>query len=176
MYDEEEPTLRNIARELTTKGYLSRARKRNSTSKTWWDLVFLPIGFGAIGFYAFAFGISFLWLHTAVYPADTDRLRDLHRLLSGSFTAFVAVMDERLNFDEFLMFIVPAIGAVPLGLMTSNALMWLVPPARRASEEKAKGRKWATFRGAQMGLFKVALVLVPIAVASGIIGATLLGR
>lgn len=81
-----------------------------------------------------------------------------------------------MTFAQFLMFLLPAFAALPIGFITSNALMWLVPPARRAVEEKAKGRKWATFRGAQMGLFKAALVLVPIGVASGVLGALLLGR
>jgi hypothetical protein len=85
-------------------------------------------------------------------------------------------MSGSMTLAQFLIFLVPFFAALPLGMITSNALMWLVPPARRASEEKAKGRKWATFRGAQMGLFKVALVLVPIAVVSGIIGAPLMGR
>jgi hypothetical protein len=60
--------------------------------------------------------------------------------------------------------------------MTSNALMWLVPPARLASERKAQGKKWASFRGAQLALFKMALVLVPIGLISGIIGALILGH
>jgi len=60
--------------------------------------------------------------------------------------------------------------------MTSNGLMWLVPWARRASEEKAKGVKWATFRESQLALFRLAQVFVPVAVVCGIVGALILGR
>lgn len=75
-----------------------------------------------------------------------------------------------------LILFVPVFSAIPLGLMTSNALMWLVPWARQASEAKAQGVKWASFRDAQTALFKVALVLVPIGVVSGFVGAYMLGR
>jgi|HubBroStandDraft_6_1064221.scaffolds.fasta_scaffold232705_2 hypothetical protein len=115
-----------------------------------------------IGLCWVAFGKFFWWLHVSIYPADSARYK---ALMGGSMT-----------FAQFLMFLLPAFAALPIGFITSNALMWLVPPARRAVEEKAKGRKWATFRGAQMGLFKAALVLVPIGVASGVLGALLLGR
>jgi hypothetical protein len=61
--DDEQPTLENIAKELGTPGYLERAQERARSSKTIWDLVFLPIGFAAIGGYWYAFLKFFLWLH-----------------------------------------------------------------------------------------------------------------
>jgi hypothetical protein len=160
--DDEEPTLKNIFTETFTEGYVERARARARASKTIWDFIFLPIMFGAIGLYCFAFIKTFLWLHLAMFPADGPRMR---ALTTGSMTFALA-----------LIFLPPFFAAVPLGLMTSNALMWLVPWARRASEEKAKGVKWASFREAQSGLVRVALVLVPIALLAGVLGAYLLGR
>jgi hypothetical protein len=77
---------------------------------------------------------------------------------------------------QALIFLVPAVSSVPLGLMTSNGLMWLVPPARRASEKKAQGVKWASFRESQHALLNVALLLVPVGLALGIVGAVILGR
>jgi hypothetical protein len=147
--DDEEPTLKGIAKEFTTPGYWGRARERSASSKTGWDLIFMPIGFAAIGGYWYSFTKLFLWFHLLVYPADAPRLQSI---TGGPMTVAQA-----------LIFLVPGFSALPLGFMTSNALMWLFPPARRASERKANGRKWATFRGAQLGLFKIALVLVPLA-------------
>jgi hypothetical protein len=160
--EDEKPTLVNIAKEISTKGYWGRAQERSRAAKTVWDLAFLPVAFGAIGLFWFMFCKSFLWLHVLIYSADGVRLKTL---LGGSMTLAQA-----------LIFLVPLFSAIPLGFMTSNVLMWLVPPARRASEEKAKGVKWASFRDSQIALFKLALILVPIGIASGVIGAFLLGK
>jgi hypothetical protein len=160
--EHEEPTLKNIANEFVTPGYWERASERQRASKTVWDLIFLPIGFAAIGAYAYAFAKFFLWLHFLLYPSDLSRLKNL---LGGSMTVAQA-----------LMFLLPIFSSIPLGLMTSNILMWLLPPARRASEKKAEGIKWASFRESQRALFNTALVLVPIGLVGGIIGALILGR
>ena len=160
--EKDEPTLRNIAREFVTPGYWGRARGRKASSKTVWDLVFLPIGFLAMAGYWYAFSRLFLWTHVLLYPADMSRMRTL---TGGPMTLAQA-----------LIFLVPLFGSIPLGLMTSNALMWLVPPARRASEKKAQGVKWASFREAQLALFRTALVLVPACLVCGIIGAVILAR
>jgi len=160
--DDQGPTLRNIAKELGTSGYWNRARERQRSSKTVWDVIFLPIGFAAIGGYWYAQVRLFLWIHILLYSADIPRLQSL---TSGSLTLAQA-----------LIFLVPAFSSLPLGFMTGNVLMWLTPPARRASEKKAQGVKWASFREAQRGLFNIALLLVPIGLVLGIIGAAILGR
>jgi hypothetical protein len=159
---DEEPTLKNIAKEFVTPGYWNRARQRQKSSKTIWDLVFLPVGFAAIGGYWFAFSKLFLWIHTLLYPADVSRME----ALTGS----------SLTFAQALIFLVPGLASIPLGLMTGNVLMWLVPPARRASERKAQGVKWAGFREAQRGLFNIGLLFVSVMLVLGIIGAAMLGR
>lgn len=159
---DDEPTLKNIGKEFLAPGYLQRARERRRASKTIWDFVFLPIGFAAIGGYWYVFAKSFLWFHLLIYPADTAHLQ--------------AITNGPMTVGQALIFIVPVFASIPLGLMTSNVLMWLVPPARRASQEKAKGVKWATFRESQIALFKTALVLVPVGVICGIFGALILRR
>ena len=155
--EDEGPTLKNMAEELTTPGYWDRARERQRSSKTIWDLIFLPIGFAAIGGYWYCFFRFFLWLHFLAYPADLPREKSF---LSGPLTL-----------PQALMFLLPFFSSMPLGFMTSNVLMWLFPPAREASEAKAKGVKWASLRESQLGLFRVALLLVPIGFIGGIIGA-----
>jgi hypothetical protein len=159
---DEEPTLKNIAKEFVAPGYWARARERQRSSKTIWDLVFMPVGFAAIGGYWFAFSKLFLWVHLLLYPADGSRLQ----ILTGG----------PLTVARALIFLAPGFASIPLGFMTSNVLMWLVPPARRASERKAQGVKWAGFREAQRGLFNIALLFVAIIFVLGIIGAVMLGR
>lgn len=160
--EDDEPTLENISKELAKPDYWARARARQRSSKTIWDIVFLPIGFAAIGGFWYGFAKLLLWLHVLFYPADAARLQSL---IGGPMTLAQA-----------LMFLVPALASIPLGFMASNTLMWLVPPARRASAHRAEGVKWASFRNAQRALFVMALVLVPAGLASGIVGALLLGR
>jgi len=159
---EEEPTLRNIGKELFSPGYWNRARERRRSSKTVWDLIFMPVWLAAWAGYWYAFAKFFVWFHLAIHPADASRIG---ALTSGPMTA-----------SQALMFLVPGFAAIPLAMMTSNILMWLVPWARRASEKKAKGVKWASFREAQLALFRAALVLVPVGLISGIIGALIMGR
>jgi hypothetical protein len=81
--DEDEPTLGNIAKEFITPVYVERARERARSAKTVWDLVFLPIGFGAIGGFWYAFAKLFLWTHVLIFPADIPRMQ---ALLSGPMT------------------------------------------------------------------------------------------
>lgn len=158
----DKPTFGNIGKELFSRGYWERARERNRKSKTVWDLVFAPIALVAMDAYWYALTKLFLWLHIVIYRADAGHMREL---MGGSITLAQA-----------LIFVVPMFSVVPLGFITSNFLMWLVPPARRAAEEKAQGVKWAGFRDSQVALFKMALIVVPIGVLSGIAGALILGR
>lgn len=76
---DEEPTLKNLGKELLNPGYWGRARERQRASKTIWDLIFLPIGFAAMGAYWYAFSKLFLWLHLLIYPADVTRVTTLTR-------------------------------------------------------------------------------------------------
>src|SRR4029077_18709592 len=124
MVEQEGPALKDIGREFTTPGYWKRARERKKASKSGWDLVFLAIGFAAIGTYWYLQTKAFLLFHLLIHPADAARLKTL---TSGPLTAAHA-----------LIFLVPIFSSIPLGFMTSNALMWLLPPARRASEARAK--------------------------------------
>jgi hypothetical protein len=158
----EEPTFWNLAKELFSRGYQGRAAHRRSTTKSAWDLIFLPIGFGAIGLFAFAFFRLFWWLHVLIYPPDATRLK---MSLGGP-----------ISLGQFLMIVVPLFGAMPLGLAVSNCLMWLIASARGTSEKKAKGVKWASFGHAHTTLLKAAVVQVPITLAYGSIGAAILRR
>jgi hypothetical protein len=153
--DKDEPTLKSIAEELTTPGYLARARARSRASKTIWDVLFVPVAFVAMGAYWYAFTIAALWLHRLIYPAS----------------AAFASAKHSMTLAEALMGLPPFFAAMPFGFMTSNLVMWLVPLARRASEAKAKGVKWASYQESQRGLFRIALILVPLGLGLALIGA-----
>lgn len=156
------PTLKNIVKEVATRGYLDRARERKRATATKWDAVFVPIGFLAIGGYWYATSEFFLWLHLLFYPADVARLESL--------------TNGPPSIGQALIFVSPFFSSLPLGFLTSNILMWLVSPARRAAERKAKGVKWASFKDAQKSLLQIAFILVPIGLVAGLIGALVLGR
>ena len=159
---DEKPSLKNIGREVFSKGFGARAIQRQRAAKSIWDLVLLPFAFAAMGLFTYLFFRLFWWLHLLWYPADISRQ---HALLGGSLTL-----------AQFLMIIVPLFGSIPLGLITGNCLMWLIPPARRSSEGKAKGVKWASFRESQLALLHVAAVFVPATLIAGTIGAAIMGR
>jgi hypothetical protein len=154
--DQEEPTLKSFAHEVATPGYRARARVRSRASKTGWDLLFMPIGFGLIGAYWFAFASGAMWLHALTHAGEAA-------LAPG----------HGMTLAEGLMGLPPLLAAVPLGFLTSNSLMSLVPAARRAHAAKMQQPGWVSFRGAQRGLFKIAQVLVPIGLAPALIGALL---
>jgi hypothetical protein len=58
-----------------------------------------------------------------------------------------------------------------LGLIFTNIVLWLVPPARRANDTAFRGVRGGSFRKATGGLLKVAAVVVPICAIISLIGA-----
>lgn len=155
--DLEDPTLKDIAKEFVTPGYMERARQRGRASKTGWDLLFFPINWALVGVYSYSFIEAALWLHRFVHPRSADFAPGPHPI----------------TLSETLIGLPPIFAAIPLGLMTGNILMWLLPAARRAHEAKADQPGWVSFRGAQRGLFKLAQLLVPLGLGAALIGALL---
>jgi len=152
----EPPNLPNIAKEVSRKGYLGRARQRAQRRKSLWNLLLIPLGLGGI---AFNFHILFhlMWgIHTTIYPAHTDKL--------GEFWQGHSIPGLLLLMPLFL-------AAVPLGMLLANCIAWCLPPARKIFEREAQGVKWASFRGAMSGLAKLALIVVPICLLLSFIGA-----
>ena len=158
---EEEPSLRNIAKEVFSPGYLGRAQERTKT-KTIWDLAFLPVGFGLIAMVWYAFYRGFVALHLLIYPQNADHI--------------VELMNGPGRLPPLLMTVPSFFPAIAIGFILTNVLMWLIPEIRADSEAKAKGVKWANYRQAQTALFVVAVFLMIPAIIAGAIGAYLLGR
>jgi len=151
--DQENPSLKEIAKEVATPGYLDRARVRSRASKTTWDLLFMPIGYAMIGAYWYAFSAAALWLHHVTHAGAT--------------------LDGKMSLAQGLMLLGPAFAAMPLGFVSSNVLQWLLPAARRAHEAKSQEPGWVSIRGAQRGLLRIALLLVPLGLGAAVIGAVI---
>src|SRR5690242_1435841 len=123
--DQEDPTLTGIASELTTPGYLDRARVRSRASKTGWDVLFMPVGFALMGVYWYAIATGAEWLRGLVHAGQT-----------------VAPSPHPMTLSEALMDLAPILAVVPCGFLTSNFLMWLIPAARRAHEARSQQPGW----------------------------------
>jgi hypothetical protein len=102
--------------------------------------------------YWLALGWLLAGLHVLVYPADTGP--------SGAMT-----------FGQLLMLAGAFFASFVPGFMTLSALMWLLAWARRRSEPGAGALDWSVFRTSQLAIFKLGLVIVPIALGVAIIGA-----
>jgi hypothetical protein len=75
---------------------------------------------------------------------------------------------------SILFFVAPFFAAIPLGFLAGNLAAWCLPPARRAFEREARGVARASFARAQKDILKVSLVLVPIGMGAGLLGAVLI--
>lgn len=83
-------------------------------------------------------------LHLLFYPAHAAHVREFWRAgISGK--AFVS---------SFLLAMPLFIPSILIGLVLSNFLMWLIPPARHAMNAEAQGDYEMSFRGANLGLLK----------------------
>lgn len=156
--------LGEIAKEVSTKGYVSRARQRAARRKSPWNLVLILLGLGGIAGTLYVL-VQLMWrVHTLFYPAHVGRFHEFwgNGIGAGAFVS------------SFLLVVPLFFAAIPIGMLLTNLVAWLIPPARRAFAREAEGVEGASFRQTMGELGKVALVLVPICLLlSGIGAATL---
>jgi hypothetical protein len=62
---------------------------------------------------------------------------------------------------SLLMMFAPVPGAMVLGFMLANLIVWLTPPARRTLDAEARDYPGTSFRDAMRGLAKVCLWTLP---------------
>ena len=157
----EQPTLRNISKEIRTRGYFARARQRAQRRKSPWNLILIPLDLIGIGGFTYIL-FQIMWrVNTAIYPDHAGRLGEFWGKGIG-FNAFVS---------SFLLLMPLFFAAIPLGLLFANSIAWIIPPARRVFDGEAEGVKWASFPEAMGGVWNVAMVLVPICLLLSLIGA-----
>jgi hypothetical protein len=80
--------------------------------------------------------------HKTVYP-DHE-----FRYFGDRLSTFATIV------PTFLMVFAIFPGAIGLGFVTANIIMWLIPPARRAFEAEAQGHPGTSFKDAMKSLGK----------------------
>ena len=106
-----------------------------------------------------------MWeVHTAIYPSHVGRLSEFwgKNISLGSFVS------------SFLLLVPLFFASLPIGMILANLIAWLIPAACRTFDREAEGVTGASFTEAVSGLWKAALILVPICLVLSIIGAATL--
>jgi hypothetical protein len=143
----------SVVKEVFSRGYLARARARAQRRKSHWNLLLIPAVIIPLVALWWAGMMSAEMLHHKLYPGQyLFRSRGLGTLL--------AVMS-------------PFFGALPLGMIIGNFLVWMIPPVRRILDEEARLFPSTGYRNSQKQLFKIALVIVPVSLLFSVIGALL---
>ena len=135
-----------------------RARRRHSP----WNLILIPFGLaGWLGTWYLLFRL--VWnFHRLLYP------KHLFTDFWGKGISFASFV------PSFLMLFAPAGGALCVGLVITNCIVWLIPPARRALDAEAVGYPGTGFREATLALFGLAKWALPIGMAVAILAASML--
>jgi hypothetical protein len=141
-----------ILDEFRRPDYGSRRRERARRRKSAWNILLFPLVF-ALGAVAYWILIEAVWrLRGALVPAED---RSLGEMLHGSCDGV----------SIFLMMVAPLFAALPIGMLAANALVWCVPPARRALDREGEGHWHASFAESQRDLLVIARWLVPCSLA-----------
>lgn len=157
-------TLREIADEVLTEGYWSRARERAQRRRSPWNLLLIPLVLGGVAL-TFYLLFQLMWqVHIALHPEHAGRLAEFWRKYI-SFRSFVS---------SLLLAVPLGIVALPLGMILGNLIAWSIPPARRAFEREAKGVSGASLHQSVVELGKLALFLLPFCLILSLIGAATL--
>ena len=143
------------------KHYLGEARVRAEFRKSQFDLLLIPFALGAFSLFAFV-QFRILWfVHVRIYPDHSVQLDDF-------------VMNEiggSSSWPSLLMVLPIGISSLILGMILANFILWCIPAIRRILENKAEGIPFASFRESMTGLTYIALILTPICLLLGLIGA-----
>jgi hypothetical protein len=126
-----------------------RARRRKSA----WNILLFALCFGswaALWYVLFQLVWAF---HVNIHPDHQLREFWSPGISPGSFVL------------SFLMMFAPVPGAVALGFMLGNILIWLIPPARRVLDAEARGYPGTSFVQSMRGLFKISCWTLPIGIA-----------
>ena len=130
--------------------YIEEAHARAQRRKSPWNLLLIPTFATACGFLWWSFARLVERLHQSIYPSESIT----HATGAGAIVASVA----------------PFFAAIPLAFIVANAMIWLVPPARRALNHEAQGHPGTTFRQSQQQLLAISKLLVPIALTIAAVG------
>jgi hypothetical protein len=124
--------------------YYERARTRAKRVKNPWTLIQIPLVVAGIA------GCTWAFL-------------ELLLLIIGHFRANHTTLESYSvkNVRDFI--VIPlAFAAMPIGMMFSNTVVWLIPPLRKIQETEAANHNETNFRNSMRGLAAFAIFSVPI--------------
>ncbi len=140
------------------KKYYYESRQRAQRRRSLWHVPMFILAMITTVLIVFVF-FQCMWLiHTLIYPDHANKLGEFWNDI-GRFRSFIS---------SFLLLVPLFFAALPLGLMFSNAVIWLIPSARRALD------RGASLSEAMLGLWKVSRVIVPICLLLSLLGAVTL--
>ncbi|HEX9084497.1 MAG TPA: hypothetical protein VF836_07145 [Gemmatimonadaceae bacterium] len=131
--------------------YLDEARQRARRRRSPWDLLLIPAFVSSLGLLWWFFVALLLVAHRNLY-LDQD------------------LASTPRGVGPILTTVSPLLAAIPLAMLFANALVWIIPPARRALEREAMLGPRASFQTTQGCLLRGSTLMVPIALALGILG------
>jgi hypothetical protein len=133
------------------KSSLAEAQQRARGRRSPWNLLLIPAFVASLGLLWWLFVALLLVAHRNLYLGQ-----DLANTPRGV--------------GPILTTVSPLLAAIPLAMLFGNAVVWLVPPARRAMERQATLVPGTSFQTTQSCLLRGSTLLVPIALALGILG------
>ena len=136
--------------EFSASAY-ERAQRRRSP----WNLILFPLAVLPLGV---------LWYVTARLLGELYVVR--HDMSADDFLppTFAGIL---IAIGSLIAWFAPA-------MIIGNCLAWGVRPARRTFEREASGFPGVTFRSANAGLVRMAMLMTPLGLAIGLLGALLL--
>jgi hypothetical protein len=101
--------------------------------------------------------------HVAVYPDHQFDEFWLRGISTGNFVL------------SLLIIFAPTPGAMALGFMLGNLVVWFIPPARQALDAEARGYPGTSFREAMRDLARICVWTLPAGLCVAFIAAYSLG-
>jgi hypothetical protein len=136
---------------VKNKSYFQEARGRAKRVKNPWNLLHIPFGIVGIGCCMWLF-LKFVLLVAGLFGSG-------HPYLNSFSNA---------NVRDFIL--IPLFfAALPLGLMVSNVIFWVIPPLRRIEDKESIGYKGTDFRNSMKGLYSFAVFSIPLGLAASIL-------
>ena len=117
---------------------INTAQKRKSPL----HLLFLPIGF--IG------GAAFCYASVQLVCAA-----------AGQFKPGITSFASHAEPAKTLIVLPLLFASIPVGLLLTNLVIWVIPPARRGFDREASGRRGGDFASSSRALLKLAIYSIP---------------
>ena len=157
-------TLGGLLDEIRDGTYTANARWRASRRKSAWNLL-LPLFIFPLWLALWGGAVEVVWLaHVALLSGH---------VVSPSYFWMRGVGPGMTAGRALLVFplLVPALTA---GMVVSNFLIYLIPPARRAMDAEDQGFPGTDYKTAQTTLGRLTAIAFPIAAILACVGATLI--